>query len=52
MWFRKRRDSDFQAEIESHISLESDRLIAEGMPAADARAAARCAFGNVAMIQE
>ena len=52
MWFRGRKDSDFQAEIESHIRLEADRLIAEGMPAAEAQFAARRAFGNVSMSQE
>jgi predicted permease len=52
MWFRRRRDGDFQAEIESHIALEADRLIAEGMPGEEARVAARRAFGNVAIVQE
>ena len=47
MWFRKRPDSDFQTEIESHIRLEIDRLIAEGIPPAEAQAAARRGFGNV-----
>ena len=31
MWFRRRPDNDFQAEIECHIRLETDRLIAEGL---------------------
>jgi predicted permease len=44
--FRRRKDSDFQAEIEAHIQLEADRLVAEGMSAGDARQAARRAFGN------
>ncbi len=47
MWFRKRRDSDFDAEIESHILLEADRFVAEGMPPAEAEAAAKRAFGNL-----
>jgi len=50
--FRKRSDTDFQAEIEAHIRLEVDRLISEGMTNAEAHAAARRAFGNVAMVQE
>ena len=41
MRFRKRTDSDFQAEIESHVRLGADRLIAEGMPPAEAQATAR-----------
>jgi predicted permease len=40
-------DEDFQREIEAHIALETDRLIAEGLAAADAGAAARRTFGNV-----
>ena len=46
MWFRKRSDQDFAEEIESHVQLETDRLIAEGVAPADARSAAARAFGN------
>ena len=35
MRFRRRQDRDFQAEIESHIRLETDRLIAEGIRAGE-----------------
>jgi len=52
MRFGRRADSDFQAEIEAHIHLEADRLIAEGMSPADAQAAARRALGNVAIVRE
>jgi len=52
MWFRKRRDSDFDAEIEAHILLEADRLMAEGMPPAEAQAAARRTFGNATIARE
>ena len=52
MWFRKRRDDDFRAEVESHLRLEIDRLMAEGMSSIEAEAAARRAFGNVTIIQE
>ncbi len=52
MWFRKRRDSDFDAEIEAHVLLEADRLMAEGMPPAEAQAAARRAFGNITLARE
>jgi putative ABC transport system permease protein len=47
-----RRDEDFRAEIESHIALETDRLMAEGVDAATARDAAVRRFGNVAAVQE
>lgn len=46
MWFRKRSDQDFAEEIEAHLELETDRLIATGMSPADARAAALRVFGN------
>jgi hypothetical protein len=49
---RSRTDEDFQREIEAHIALETDRLIAEGLPPADARDAARRAFGNVTSAAE
>src|SRR5438067_12959300 len=52
MWFGRRADSDFQSEIESHVRLETDRLISEGVPPEDAAAAARRAFGNVAIARE
>jgi hypothetical protein len=32
----RRRDEDFDAEIEAHIGLETDRLVSEGMPPAEA----------------
>ena len=51
--FRRRRDADdFAAEIESHLQFEVDRLQEEGLSAEDARAAARRAFGNVALSTE
>src|SRR5262245_22221527 len=48
----RRADSDFHAEIEAHIRLEADRLIAEGMPPTEALAAARRALGNATIVQE
>lgn len=52
MWFRKRSDADFQAEIEAHVRLEADRLIEEGVPSEQSKAAARRAFGNITTAQE
>ena len=52
MFRRRRQDSDFAAEIESHIELETDRLIAEGMSPEAARDAARQRFGNQTASQE
>ena len=47
-----RTDSDFLAEVESHIRLETDRLIEEGMTPVDAERAARRSFGNVTQARE
>jgi predicted permease len=47
-----RRDDDFTREIEAHIALETDRLIAEGMSPAAAEDHARRRFGNVAQARE
>lgn len=52
MRFPRRSVADFQAEVESHIRLEADRLIADGMEPAAAEAAARRAFGNVTIARE
>src|SRR3954453_1500686 len=52
MRLRRRKDNDFHSEIESHIRLEEDRPITEGMAAAEAREAARRAFGNVTSTRE
>jgi putative ABC transport system permease protein len=51
--FRKRRKaSDFDAEIEAHLQLEADRLQEQGMSEAEARRAARRAFGNRTLARE
>jgi putative ABC transport system permease protein len=52
MIFRKRTVDDFASEIEAHLALETDRLIAEGMPPVEARLAARRRFGNVTAVKE
>src|SRR5437879_13191806 len=49
---RKRQASDFSAEIEAHVQLETERLREQGMSEQDAQAAARRAFGNLAQAQE
>ena len=36
-----RSDEDFSDEIEAHLALETDRLVADGMSPDEARAAAR-----------
>src|ERR1700759_95709 len=52
MFRRRRNSSDFRNEIESHIELERDRLIQQGLSPEDAQAAARRAFGNMLQTEE
>jgi predicted permease len=50
-WSRRRPSGDFDAEILSHIEIEADRLVQEGMSREAAVAAARRRFGNVTRCQ-
>ena len=52
MFRRKREASDFGAEIDAHIELETERLQEQGLGYEDARTAALRAFGNVAQVRE
>ncbi|HEY6050182.1 MAG TPA: ABC transporter permease, partial [Thermoanaerobaculia bacterium] len=52
MFRRRRTASDFGAELEAHIELETERLREQGLPEEDARAAALRAFGNLTHVQE
>ena len=52
MFWGNRKSRDFSAEIEAHIALETDRLREQGYSEADARSAARRAFGNVGRTEE
>ncbi|HXW56502.1 MAG TPA: ABC transporter permease [Candidatus Cybelea sp.] len=52
MFGGKRKIDDFNAEVETHVRLETERLEAEGLGHEEARAAARRAFGNMAKAQE
>jgi predicted permease len=52
MFGRKRKQSDFAAEIRAHLELETERLKEEGLNDKEARGAARRAFGNVTQAQE
>jgi hypothetical protein len=49
---RKRKQQDFQAEVEAHLQLEADELRSDGLAPADAQAAARRAFGNRTAAEE
>jgi len=52
MFRRKRTASDFGAEIEAHIELETERLREQGLDEEEARAAARRSFGNRVRVEE
>jgi predicted permease len=52
MFRRKRRESDFSAEIKAHMEHESERLREQGLTDEAARMAARRAFGNVMQAEE
>lgn len=49
---RRRTLDDFSHEIDSHLAIEAQRLIDEGVAPDDAWAAARRRFGNVTMTRE
>ena len=49
---KKDRDDEFEREIRTHLDLEAEERVAEGMSEIDARYAARRAFGNVARTKE
>jgi predicted permease len=52
MFWRKRKQDDFNTEVEAHIALEADRLKEQGMGDQDAQMAARRAFGNLTQARE
>src|SRR5690348_1667862 len=52
MFRRKRKQDDFNAEVEAHIALEADRLKEQGLNDEEAQATARRAFGNLTQARE
>jgi predicted permease len=52
MLWRKRKASDFTAEIAAHLEHETERLKEQGLSEVEARATARGAFGNLTRAQE
>src|SRR5258708_38806915 len=50
-WFRK-RDSDFDEEVQTHLRLLVDRFVAQGMSRRDASAGARRQIGSNTQFQE
>ncbi|MEX2153858.1 MAG: ABC transporter permease [Gemmatimonadaceae bacterium] len=52
MFWRRRKQADFEDEIRAHLELEADRLRARGVATQDAELAARRNFGNVGIAQD
>jgi putative ABC transport system permease protein len=52
MHWRKRKPSDFDAEVAAHLELETERLKEQGLSEVEAHMAARRTFGNVTLAQE
>ncbi len=48
----RRRDSEFDEEIQEHLQLLAERFVAQGMSREEAAAAARRRFGNTTLLQE
>jgi predicted permease len=49
---RQARESELDAELQFHIETEAEEQIAEGLPAEDARRAARRSLGNLTLAKE
>jgi predicted permease len=52
LWRRRQLDRDLEDEIRFHLAMRAEKNAAQGMPDAEARAAARRAFGNPALLKE
>jgi macrolide transport system ATP-binding/permease protein len=48
----RKRDSDFDQEVQSHLQMLADHFVAQGMSREDAAAAARRQFGNATLLQD
>jgi putative ABC transport system permease protein len=52
MWHRRHADDEFREEIEAHVALETDQLIADGLSPDHAAIRARRTVGNTTQIRE
>jgi predicted permease len=52
MFRRRRKASDFSAEIEAHLQQETERLREQGLSEEEARTAARRSFGNIMQAEQ
>jgi len=48
----RKRDGEFNDEIQEHLQLLAEKFVAQGMSREEAAAAARRQFGNVTLLQE
>jgi MacB-like periplasmic core domain len=48
----RRRDAEFDEEMQEHLQLLAEKFVAQGMSREEAAAAARRQFGNVTLLQE
>jgi predicted permease len=51
-WWRRRKEADLEREVRLHLELEAAELGETGVPAEEARYAARRNFGNVSAVKE
>ena len=51
-FWRRRTRGDFSNEVQAHLDLEVDRMVADGLSPRDARDAAHRSFGNVTIVKE
>ena len=52
LWRRQAREAELDAELQFHVETEAEEQIAEGLPADDARRAARRSLGNITLTKE
>jgi len=52
LWRRQAREAELDAELQFHLEAEAEEQIAAGLPADDARRAARRSLGNVTLAKE
>lgn len=51
-WHRRQREEDLDRELRSDLALEAEEQMEAGLPAGEARLAARRNFGNVTLVKE
>jgi hypothetical protein len=52
LFAQKKANGEFDAELQEHLRLLTERFVRQGMSAQDAAGAARRQFGNIALLQQ